>query len=181
MSCHFLLQGIFPTQGLNLPLLHWQVDSLALESIGIGFRIGTSLFGKTVTRSGSEQKGDASVHRVSLTCQKQFWCSVNACASSRFFSEQHYKMDIKVSFTDSEVMLRSQATKWQSYNHEIVKSVSKTQPDATKRLSSPAPQTLTGYNLSQSQTRGSRVDFPGWIGPAALPRWQRTQNFQVSY
>ena len=22
---HFLLQGIIPTQGLNLPLLHWQV------------------------------------------------------------------------------------------------------------------------------------------------------------
>ena len=25
-GCHFLLQGIFPTQGLN-PGLHWQVDS----------------------------------------------------------------------------------------------------------------------------------------------------------
>ena len=31
VSCHFLLQGIFPTQGLNLCplcLLHWQADSL---------------------------------------------------------------------------------------------------------------------------------------------------------
>ena len=31
--CHFLLQGIFLTQGLNpylLCLLHWQVDSLPL-------------------------------------------------------------------------------------------------------------------------------------------------------
>ena len=31
MCCHFLLQGIFLTQGLNLHLLHllhWQVDSL---------------------------------------------------------------------------------------------------------------------------------------------------------
>ena len=27
VGCHFLLQGIFPTQGLNLLLLHWQVDS----------------------------------------------------------------------------------------------------------------------------------------------------------
>ena len=30
VSCHFLLQGIFPTQGLNLCplcLLHWQADS----------------------------------------------------------------------------------------------------------------------------------------------------------
>ena len=28
MGCHFLSQGIFPTQGLNLSLLHWQADSL---------------------------------------------------------------------------------------------------------------------------------------------------------
>ena len=28
MGCHFLLQGVFPTQGSNLSLLHWQADSL---------------------------------------------------------------------------------------------------------------------------------------------------------
>ena len=28
VGCHFLLQGIFLTQGLNPHLLHWQVDSL---------------------------------------------------------------------------------------------------------------------------------------------------------
>ena len=36
-SCHFLLQGIFPTQGLNLHLLHllhWQVYSLPLAPPG---------------------------------------------------------------------------------------------------------------------------------------------------
>ena len=27
LGCHFLLQGIFPTQGLNPSLLHWQVGS----------------------------------------------------------------------------------------------------------------------------------------------------------
>ena len=32
---HFLLQGIFPTQGLNLHLLHQQVDSLLLSHLGI--------------------------------------------------------------------------------------------------------------------------------------------------
>ena len=31
VGCHALLQGIFPTQGLNLHLLHWQVDSLPLQ------------------------------------------------------------------------------------------------------------------------------------------------------
>ena len=28
VGCHFLLQGFFPTQGSNPPLLHWQTDSL---------------------------------------------------------------------------------------------------------------------------------------------------------
>ena len=34
MGCHFLLQGIFPTQGSNLSyhLLHWNADSLPSES-----------------------------------------------------------------------------------------------------------------------------------------------------
>ena len=30
VGCHFLLQWIFPTQGLNSNLLHWQADSLPL-------------------------------------------------------------------------------------------------------------------------------------------------------
>ena len=36
VGCHFLLQGIFPTQGLNpclLHLLHWQADSLPLSHL----------------------------------------------------------------------------------------------------------------------------------------------------
>ena len=34
MGCHFLLQGIFPTQGSSADLLHWQVDSLPLSHLG---------------------------------------------------------------------------------------------------------------------------------------------------
>ena len=34
VSCHFLLQGIFPIQGSNPGLLHWQVDSLPLSHQG---------------------------------------------------------------------------------------------------------------------------------------------------
>ena len=34
VGCQALLQGIFPTQGLNLHLLHWQVDSLPLSHWG---------------------------------------------------------------------------------------------------------------------------------------------------
>ena len=34
VCCHFLLQGIFPTQGSNMLLLYWQVDSLPLSHQG---------------------------------------------------------------------------------------------------------------------------------------------------
>ena len=34
VGCHFLLQGVFPTQGSNLHLLHWQVGSLSVTHQG---------------------------------------------------------------------------------------------------------------------------------------------------
>ena len=34
VGCHFLLQGIFPTLGLNPHPLHWQVESLLLLLLG---------------------------------------------------------------------------------------------------------------------------------------------------
>ena len=36
VSCHFLLQGIFPPQESNLHLLHWQTGSLPLRHLGTG-------------------------------------------------------------------------------------------------------------------------------------------------
>ena len=39
VGCHFLLQGIFPTQGLNPCLLHWQVSSLPLSHQGSPFTL----------------------------------------------------------------------------------------------------------------------------------------------
>ena len=33
-GCHFLLQEIFPTQGVNPHLLYWQADSLPLRHLG---------------------------------------------------------------------------------------------------------------------------------------------------
>ena len=34
VGCHFLLQGIFLTQGSNQYLLHWQADTLPLHHLG---------------------------------------------------------------------------------------------------------------------------------------------------
>ena len=42
-GCHFLLQGIFPTQGLNLRLLHWQTGSLLLSQQGSPSSVPTCL------------------------------------------------------------------------------------------------------------------------------------------
>ena len=42
VACHFLLQGIFPTQGWNLRLLRWQAGSLPL-SHQAGFKVWTVL------------------------------------------------------------------------------------------------------------------------------------------
>ena len=39
VACHFLLQGTFLTQKLNLYLLHWQVDSLLLSYLRSPLRI----------------------------------------------------------------------------------------------------------------------------------------------
>ena len=41
VGCHFLLQGIFPAQELNLHLLHWQVDSFTVETPGIAIYNGS--------------------------------------------------------------------------------------------------------------------------------------------
>ena len=49
-GCHFILQGIFPTQGLNLGLLcllHWQGDSLPLCHLGSDAR-DTCMFSHSV-------------------------------------------------------------------------------------------------------------------------------------
>ena len=34
LGCYLLLQGVFPIQGLNLSLLHWQADSSPLSHQG---------------------------------------------------------------------------------------------------------------------------------------------------
>ena len=51
VSCHFLLQGIFPTQGSNLCLLHWQVDSLPLLPPGKPISHSLSVQYSSVTQS----------------------------------------------------------------------------------------------------------------------------------
>ena len=56
-GCHFLLQGIFPTQGSNphlLCLLHWQVDSLWLAPPGKSFFIWVPGFLHNISEASAE-------------------------------------------------------------------------------------------------------------------------------
>ena len=43
-GCHFLLQGIFMTQGLNLHLQPWLMDSLPLSPLGSPISLNTCLY-----------------------------------------------------------------------------------------------------------------------------------------
>ena len=55
MSCHALLQGIFPNQGLNpylLGLLFWQAESLPLSHLGMP-KAEKKILGNTNIKEGS--------------------------------------------------------------------------------------------------------------------------------
>ena len=67
VGCHFLLQGIFPTQRLNsylFSLLHWQVDSLPLAPPGkpYSYIIETNIFSAFIR--------DSVVLPLWLTCKE---------------------------------------------------------------------------------------------------------------
>ena len=48
VGCHFLFQGIFPTQGLNPYLLHWQAGSFTTELLGKLQLDGSLYYGKSL-------------------------------------------------------------------------------------------------------------------------------------
>ena len=66
VGCHFLLQGIFRTQGSNLHLLcvlHWQADSSRLVSpgkprglVGVGLRDYKDYKWRTRTKEGQKER-----------------------------------------------------------------------------------------------------------------------------
>ena len=66
VGCHFLLQGIFLTQGLNLQVLHWQIDSLPLSHLG--------------------SRGGPGWGRLHLSCSQLFrlYCARNNCHRSMY-------------------------------------------------------------------------------------------------
>ena len=56
VGCHFLLQGIVPSQGSNTSLLHWQVDPLPLSHLGSKQRHGDGENHRTCSLMMEQQK-----------------------------------------------------------------------------------------------------------------------------
>ena len=81
VGCHFLLQGIFLTQGLKLHLLHWQADSLPSEPPDGGWEDSVRDFIQDNKASPRLGEGGTSARRLwwstcadgpsGLTCQDQ--------------------------------------------------------------------------------------------------------------
>ena len=62
MGCHFLLQGIFLTQGSNphlLYLLHWQADSLPVIDLGSSNEANNWLSSQPGVKGKGEDLGEA--------------------------------------------------------------------------------------------------------------------------
>ena len=116
VGCHFLLQGIFPTQGSNMRLLclpHWQADSLPLV---LSWKPGIGNDNLQITES------------LLLTCRKIFLNSADrmvdrqaatSCESSQMFTCQLTKGSIILEYERGKGCYLSQA---QKYKLSIMKS-----------------------------------------------------------
>ena len=87
MGCHFLLQGIFPTQGWNPSLLHWQADSLPWSHQGdscymVGSRSLSILYRVSIVNVRQSQSPNSS--KPSFLSWYSYICSL--CLSLYFCS-----------------------------------------------------------------------------------------------
>ena len=86
MGCHFLLQGIFPTQGLNLGLLNWQVGSLQLRHLG-SLRVIWGLAKPISKLLDRTSQAVSSVTQPSQTLCDPMDCSTPGCPVHHQFPE----------------------------------------------------------------------------------------------
>ena len=81
VCCHFLLQGIFPTQGTNLCLLHWQANSLSLSHLGsyVCYVLSRSVMSSSLrphglySLPGSSVHGDSRGKNTRVGCHALLW------------------------------------------------------------------------------------------------------------
>ena len=71
VACHFLLQGIFPTQGLNPGLLPWQVDSLPFWATREAHKWAKESITRSITGLFSIRKPDFTFPVCSMAVRRQ--------------------------------------------------------------------------------------------------------------
>ena len=89
VGCHALLQGICPTQGSNLSLLHWQADSLSLWHLGSplttpGFCKCSLMCFQELNSHGCTAK----VHFIGKLLERQVYTAVSASLLHRLLIPQ---------------------------------------------------------------------------------------------
>ena len=118
VGCHFLLQGIFVTQGLNPSLLHWQTDSLPLSHQGCPNMVLT--FHKIVSRH-------TSLSSIGMYWIKPFMAS-HLSSANQLCDLQLDKYQVKISFGVSiweNTMMKGALVKlgWRKVEHLLQTSV----------------------------------------------------------
>ena len=80
MGCHFLFQGIFPTQGWNshlLSFLHWQAGSLPLSHLGGPCRVWPALIWQVIKHFYETDLGTATHYQCGL--KTMCWLHAGHC------------------------------------------------------------------------------------------------------
>ena len=94
VGCHLLLQGIFPTQGLNPHLLHWQVDSLPLSHQGSWYLVSYCYY--LPTADPEETK----IHKVQPSTR-------SSSSSPQWDSDYFNALSFQVATDQSSVLFRN--------------------------------------------------------------------------
>ena len=109
--CHFLLQGIFLSQGLNLNLLHWKADSLPLHHLGSPWNISSVQFNHSVMSDSLQPHGvqhtrppcpSATPVVYSNSCPLNWWCHPTISSSVVPFCSRLHSFPASESFQMSQ-------------------------------------------------------------------------------
>ena len=110
VHCHFLPQGIFPTQGLNPCLLHWWANSLLLSYLGKPFRSFCSVMSNSLRSHGLQHTRfpcpSPTPGVYSNSCPLSWWCHPAISSSVVPFSFCPQSFPASGSFPESVLHIR---------------------------------------------------------------------------
>ena len=106
VSCRFLLQRILPTQGLNMHLLHWQVDSLPVSHFRDSVQFSFSVVSDSLQSHGLQHPRlpcpSPTPGTYSSSCPSSRWCHQTISSSVVPFSSHLQSFPASGSFPVSQ-------------------------------------------------------------------------------